>query len=128
MPARDDLRTVAVAGTVDEAAARLRAVIQERGLTLFAEIDHQQNARDVGLDMPAARVLIFGSARAGTPLMLSSPDIALELPLRVLVREQPDGGAVFVYLAPERLAASFDVESQAASIAGLNAIVQAAVA
>jgi uncharacterized protein (DUF302 family) len=124
---RPDLRTVPTAGTVEEAAARLRVVIQERGLKLFAEVDHQQNARDVGLDMPKTRVLIFGSALAGTPLMIASPDIALELPLRVLVREELDGSAVFVYLDPERLAASFDVATLAASIAGLNAIVQAAV-
>jgi uncharacterized protein (DUF302 family) len=122
----DDIRTVASRAPFEETVARLRTVIQERGLTLFAEIDHQQNARDAGLDMPKTQVLIFGSARAGTPLMLAAPDIALELPLRVLVREEADGTVVLVYLDPERLAAAFGVASLATSIAGLTAIVQAA--
>ena len=90
-----------------ETVARMRSGIRERGLILFAEIDHQQNARDAGLDMLPTRVLIFGSARAGTPLMLAAPDIALELPLRVLVREEADGSVVLVYLDPERLAANW---------------------
>ena len=104
----------------------MRSGIRERGLTLFAEIDHQQNARDAGLDMLPTRVLIFGSARAGTPLMLAAPDIALELPLRVLVREEADGSVVLVYLDPERLAAGFGIATLAPSIAGLAAIVQGA--
>ncbi len=122
----DDVRTVASEASFEETVARLRSVIQERGLTLFAEIDHRQNARDVGLDMPKTQVLIFGSARGGTPLMLAAPDIALELPLRVLVREEADGGVVLVHADPERLAARFGVASLAASIAGVTATVQAA--
>jgi uncharacterized protein (DUF302 family) len=122
----DDVRIVSSAQSFDKTLERLRAVIHERGLTLFAEIDHQQNALDAGLDMPTTRVLIFGSARAGTPLMLAAPDIALELPLRVLVREEADGGVFLVYIDPERMAAGFGVAALATSIAGLAAIVQAA--
>lgn len=58
--------------------------------------------------------------------MLAAPDIALELPLRVLVREEADGGVVLVHADPERLAARFGVASLAASIAGVTATVQAA--
>jgi len=128
VPQSDDVRTVASGAPFEETVARLRSAVQERGLTLFAEIDHQQNARDAGLDMPKTRVLIFGSARAGTPLMLAAPDIALELPLRVLVREEADGSVVLVYTDPERLAARFGVATLAPSIAGLAAIVKAAAA
>lgn len=126
MPLSDDLRTVASAAPFEATVVRLRSVIQERGLTLFAEIDHQQNARDAGLDMPKTRVMIFGNARGGTPLMLAAPDIALELPLRVLIREEADGSVALVYLDPELLAASFGVAALASSIAGLTAIVQVA--
>jgi uncharacterized protein (DUF302 family) len=69
--------------------------------------------------------LIFGSARAGTPLMLKAPDIALELPLRVLVREEGIGGAVLAYGDPRRLARSFNVEEIAAGIMGLSVLVPA---
>jgi uncharacterized protein (DUF302 family) len=76
--------------------------------------------------MPKTRVLIFGSAKAGTPLMLAAPDVALELPLRILVREQRDGRTVLVYMDPGRLAAAFGIESLAGSIAGVAAIAHAA--
>jgi uncharacterized protein (DUF302 family) len=124
----DWIRTVRSAGTVVQVAARMRALIAERGLTLFAEVDHAANAREVGLEMPPSLLLVFGSARAGTPLMLAAPDIALELPLRVLVREDSEGGAALVYLDPARLAAAFGVEHLAAGIMGLSTLVEAAAA
>jgi uncharacterized protein (DUF302 family) len=125
MPLRDDLRTLHSEATVDQVVGRLHELIRERGLTLFAEIDHAKNARDAGLDMPETRVLVFGNAKAGTALMLASPDIALELPLRILVRAEGNGTAL-VYIDPERLAAAFGVDALASSIAGLTAIAQAA--
>ena len=81
------------ADTVD----RLRTALAARGLTVFAKIDHQANAKAVGLDMPPATVLIYGNPKAGTPLMLAAPDFALELPLRVLIREAEDGATVVVF-------------------------------
>lgn len=126
MTTPDLIRTVRSAGTVVQVAERMRALIAERGLTLFAEVDHAANAREVGLEMPPSLLLVFGSARAGTPLLLAAPDIALELPLRVLVREDSEGGAALVYLDPARLAAAFGVEHLAAGIMGLSALVEAA--
>jgi uncharacterized protein (DUF302 family) len=124
----DWIRTVGSAATVAQVAERMRALIAERGLTLFAEVDHAANAREVGLEMPPTRVLIFGNARAGTPLMLAAPDIALELPLRVLVRADPEGGTALVYLDPARLAAAFGAEHLATGIMGLSTLVEAAAA
>jgi uncharacterized protein (DUF302 family) len=122
----DELRTVQTNSPFDDVIGRLRGVIDERGLTLFAEIDHSQNAHEVGLTMPKTRVLIFGSAKGGTPLMLAAPDIALELPLRVLVRERSETLTELVYTDPDRLAADFDVTALASAIAGLRAVVNAA--
>jgi uncharacterized protein (DUF302 family) len=122
----DELRTVQSNTPFDDVIARLHDVIHERGLTLFAEIDHAQNAHDVGLTMPPTRVLIFGSAKGGTPLMLAAPDIALELPLRVLVRERSEKLTELMYTDPDQLAADFDVSALASAIAGLRAIVWAA--
>jgi uncharacterized protein (DUF302 family) len=122
----DDLRSVPTKAPFEVVLQRLHDVIRSRGLTVFADIDHAQNARDAGLEMPNAHVVIFGSAKAGTPLMLAAPDIALELPLRILVREQPDGTAVLVYRDPVELAAAFAIEELAPAIAGVSAIAQAA--
>jgi len=128
MSLRDDIRILHSEASFEQVVDRLHELIRERGLTLFAEIDHARNARDAGLEMPATTVLIFGNAKAGTALMLASPDIALELPLRILVREEVDGRTGIVYIDPERLAAAFGVDAMASSIAGLSAVALAAAA
>ena len=125
MTTPDNISVVPSDATFAETLKRLREAIAERGLTLFAEIDHARNARAAGLEMPPSTVLIFGSATAGTPLMLKAPDMALELPLRVLVREEGRGGAVLAYGDPRRLARSFNVEEIAAGIMGLSVLVPA---
>jgi uncharacterized protein (DUF302 family) len=127
MTAPDWILTVRSVATVAQVVERLRTLVADHGLTLFADVDHAANAREAGLEMPPSRVLIFGNARAGTPLMLAAPDIALELPLRVLVREDAEGAAL-VYLDPVRLAAAFGVEHLAAGIMGLSTLVEAAAA
>lgn len=71
-----------------ETLARVQRAIAERGLTVFARIDHRAGARAQGLDMQEATVLVFGNPRLGTPAMLEQPLAALDLPLRVLVWEQ----------------------------------------
>ena len=78
---------------------RVRRAIENAGLTVFAQIDHAANAAEAGLSMPPAVVLVYGHARGGTPLMLESPHAALDLPLRVLVR-QDASGASFVAFHP----------------------------
>jgi uncharacterized protein (DUF302 family) len=77
--------------SVDETLERLKATIHNRNLILFAHIDHSGEARRVGLTMQEAQVLIFGSPKAGTPLMIASPLLALDLPLKVLVWQGEDG-------------------------------------
>lgn len=74
----------------------LETAIQEKGMTLFARIDHQAAAKEAGLDMQPATVLIYGSPKAGTPLMQNDPTLALQLPLKVLITE--NGGKVQVLL------------------------------
>ena len=76
---------------------RIRAAIRGAGLTIFAEIDHAANAREAGLAMPASTVLIYGHAKGGTPVMRAAPSAALDLPLRVLVREREDGRALIAF-------------------------------
>lgn len=73
---------------------RLKDAIGTAGMTVFACIDHAAGAREVGMDMPPTVVLFYGHARGGTPVMLAAPQAALDLPLRVLVREDTDGRTV----------------------------------
>src|SRR5579864_908181 len=81
--------------TVEETLERLQEVIHSRNLTLFAHIDHSGEAKRVGLKMQEAHVLIFGNPKGGTPLMIASPLLALDLPLKVLVW-QSDNDRVWV--------------------------------
>jgi len=87
----EGLVTIASAYAVEETVARLKAMLQARGVALFAVIDHSGEAQKVGLAMPPTRLLIFGSPKAGTPLMLKSPSSAIDLPLKILVAEDADG-------------------------------------
>ena len=80
-----------------ETLARVRSTLTANGMTVFATIDHQAAAHSAGLDMPPTTVLIFGNPKGGTPLMLAAPDFALDLPLRVLIREDADGHTWLVY-------------------------------
>ena len=76
---------------VEETLTRLRETIHSRNLTLFAQIAHSDLARDAGLVMQEAHVLIFGNPKGGTPLMIASPLLALDLPLKALVWQGADG-------------------------------------
>jgi uncharacterized protein (DUF302 family) len=78
----------------DTTVDRLRHALTEHGMTIFAVFDHAANARDAGLSMPPTTVLVYGNPKGGTPIMLDTPQAALDLPLRVLVRERDDGVTV----------------------------------
>jgi uncharacterized protein (DUF302 family) len=89
--------------TVDRTVDRLKAILESKGVTLFALVDHSGEAEKVGMKMPATRLLIFGSPKAGTPLMLASPSIAIDLPLKILVHEDSEGKVWLSYTSPEYL-------------------------
>src|SRR5471030_3146634 len=76
---------------------RLADALEGAGLTIFARSDHQAAAKNVGLDMPPTTVLIFGNPKGGTPLMLAAPSLALDLPMRVLVREDGSGHTLVAF-------------------------------
>lgn len=93
----------------EETLKRLRSALEVTGFTIFAVIDHRSAAQSVGLAMPPTTVLVFGNPRGGTPLMLAAPDFALELPLRVLIREDESGRALVVYNAAKTLDGKHDL-------------------
>jgi uncharacterized protein (DUF302 family) len=95
--------------SVDETVERLKSILQAKGVTLFALVDHSGEAQKVGLTMPPTKLLIFGNPKGGTPLMLASPSIALDLPLKILVAQDKDGAVNVCYNAPEYLQQRHDL-------------------
>jgi len=89
--------------SVDETVDRVKSILQAKGVTLFAVIDHSGEAGKVGMTMRPTKLLIFGSPKAGTPVMLAAPSIAIDLPLKILVWEAPDGRVWISYNSPQYL-------------------------
>jgi uncharacterized protein (DUF302 family) len=115
------------ARSVADTVARLAAVVAEKGLKLFALIDHSGEAEAIGLRLRETKVVIFGSPQAGTPVMDASPLAALDLPLKVLI--WADGGQTkLCYTAPAALAARYGLSDElAARLAGIDAITDAVI-
>ena len=89
--------------SVDQTVEKLKGILNEKGVTLFALVDHSGEAEKVGMKMPPTKLLIFGSPKAGTPLMLAVPSIAIDLPLKVLVWEDSSGKVWISYNSPAYL-------------------------
>jgi uncharacterized protein (DUF302 family) len=89
--------------SVDETAEKLKALLQSKGVALFAFVDHSGEAEKAGLKMRPTKLLIFGNPRAGTPVMLAAPSSALDLPLKILVWEDAQGRAWVSYNDPQYL-------------------------
>jgi len=86
--------------SVDQTVEKLKTILQAKGVTLFALVDHSGEAEKVGLRMPPTKLLIFGNPKAGTPLMLAAPSVAIDLPLKILVSEDGDGRVKISYNSP----------------------------
>jgi Uncharacterized conserved protein len=86
--------------SVDETVERLKGILQAKGITLFALVDHSGEAANVGMKMPPTKLLIFGNPRAGTPVMLAAPSSAIDLPLKILVWEDGQGQVRITYTSP----------------------------
>jgi len=82
---------------------RLLDLIESKGLKLFALVDHSGEAAKVGMTMPPTKLLIFGNPKAGTPLMLAAPSVAIDLPLKILVWQDAQGKAWVSYNSPAYL-------------------------
>lgn len=101
--------SVASAHSVDETVERLQGLLAEKGIKLFATVDHSGEAQNAGMSMPPTKLLIFGNPKAGTPLMLAAPLIALDLPLKLLVAEGADGQVRISYNDPAYLSARYSL-------------------
>jgi uncharacterized protein (DUF302 family) len=124
------LVTLPSAFSAAETVERLKALLVNKGIQLFAHIDHAGEANKVGLRLRPTQVLIFGNPQAGTPLMQSQQTIGLDLPLRALVWEDEAGVVWLTYHPLDFLARQHQVadrdEVVKALDAGLTALVRAA--
>lgn len=89
--------------SVEETMAKLEATLRAKGITLFALVDHSGEAERAGMKMRPTKLLIFGNPKAGTPLMLAAPSVAIDLPLKLLVWEDEQGKVWISYNSPQYL-------------------------
>jgi uncharacterized protein (DUF302 family) len=113
---------------VEETLEKLGAVLQSLGIPILARIDHSGGAAAVGFAMKPTKLVVFGNARAGTPLMLASPTLALDLPLKALVWEDAEGKVWVSYNTPQYLQERHGFpENLISNIAGIRLIVEESV-
>jgi uncharacterized protein (DUF302 family) len=122
------LLQVASPYSVDETVQRFESVLGERGLRVFALVDHSGEAEKVGMKMRPTKLVIFGSPKGGTPVMVAAPTLAIDLPLKALVSEDESGKVWVSYNSPEYLQQRHGVpEDLIKNIAGVGALVAKAV-
>jgi uncharacterized protein (DUF302 family) len=106
-----------------ETLQRLEAIVKEKGIHVFALIDHSGEAEKAGLTMQFTKLLIFGSPQSGTPLMVASPGLALDLPLKALVWKDVEGSVWLSYNSPEFLRERHGIpDDLVQNIAGIRSI------
>jgi uncharacterized protein (DUF302 family) len=89
--------------SVDRTVDKLKGMLEAKGVTLFAVVDHSGEAAKAGMSMRPTKLLIFGNPKAGTPVMLAAPSIAIDLPLKILVWEDSQGKVWASYNSPAYL-------------------------
>jgi len=110
--------------SVSETIDRLESLLRGKGVKIFGRIDQRAEAQVVNLSMPKTELIIFGDPKAGTPLMVKYPSIAIDLPLKAVVWESSDGKVWLSYNAPEYLKARHHLD--VVPFATIGAILQAA--
>ncbi len=113
---------------VPETLARLEEILKDKGITVFALIDHSGEAEKAGLKMRPTQLLVFGSPKSGTPLMVAAPRLAIDLPLKALAWQDEKGQVWLSYNAPEYLQQRHGFpEALVKNIAGIAGLVEQAV-
>jgi uncharacterized protein (DUF302 family) len=114
--------------SVPETLARLQAILKEKGITVFALIDHSGEAEKAGLTMRPTQLLIFGSPKGGTPLMVAAPRLAIDLPLKALSWQDEQGNVWLSFNTSEYLQQRHGFPAELMkNIAVIGALVQKAV-
>jgi uncharacterized protein (DUF302 family) len=124
----EGLDTIPSNYSVDETVARLQSLLQEKGIKLFALIDHSGEAAAAGLTMRPTKLLIFGNPKAGTPVMVDAPSVAIDLPLKLLVAETEAGKTLIFWNDPEWLVKRHGISEHLADKLAIAAILARAAA
>ena len=103
-PQVNGIETIAAKHSVEETVERLKKLLEANNVKVFAVVDHSGEASKAGLQMPDTKLVIFGNPKAGTPVMLAAPLIAIDLPLKILVWEDAGGKVWISYNAAAYLA------------------------
>jgi uncharacterized protein (DUF302 family) len=128
MPDGHGLIRIASPYSVPETLKRLQALLESKGLKIFALIDHSGEAAKAGLEMHPTQVVLFGSPKAGTPVMLAAPSVAIDLPLKAMVAEDDQGKVWVTYNDPEYLQRRHGIPPDLLkNLAGAGALLQKAV-
>src|ERR1700749_3053816 len=128
MAKENGLLQVRSRNSVEETVRRLEAAFTAKGLQVFAVVDHSGEAEKVGLKMRPTKVVIFGSPKAGTPLMVAAPSLAIDLPLKALVAEDAPGKVSVTYNDPQYLKERHGVpDDLVKNLAGAGALIAKAV-
>ena len=106
--------------SVPETVERLVKAIEGKGLKVAARVDHAAGAKAAGLDMPPTEVVMFGNPKLGTPLMLANPELAVDLPLKIVVWQSPSGKVMIGYTSAEALKSRFDIKDKDASFKAMS--------
>ena len=123
-----EVTTKLTSQSVSDALGRLTDVVTAKGLKVFAVVDHSGEAAKVGLELRDTKLLIFGSPRAGTPVMVAAPLAALDLPLKVLVWDD-NGQTKLSYTSPAELGSRYALSDELSQrLAGIDALTDAALA
>ena len=113
---------------VEETVRRLEIAFVQKGMQIFGVIDHSGEAEKVGLKMRPTKVVIFGSPKGGTPLMVAAPSLAIDLPLKALVAQGSDDKVSVTYNSPEYLQNRHGVPAELIrNLAGAGAVIAKAV-
>jgi uncharacterized protein (DUF302 family) len=114
--------------SVSDTLQRLETLLESKGLKIFARIDHSGEAAKAGLEMHPTQVVLFGSPKAGTPVMLAAPSVAIDLPLKALVAEDDQGKVWITYNDTEYLQKRHGIPPELVkNLAGAGALLQKAV-
>jgi len=100
--------------SVAETMDKLEQVVTKKGLTVFVRVDHQANAKKIGMEMPEAQVLIFGNPKMGTLIMQGNAAAGLDLPLRVVIYQGTDGKTWISYHNPQEIGETFGLQGNKA--------------
>jgi uncharacterized protein (DUF302 family) len=127
MNSADGIITKSSGYSVAETLDKLEGLLREKGIKVFARIDHSGEAKNAGLEMAPTQLLIFGNPKGGTPIMVACPTAAIDLPLKALAWQDAEGKVWLSYNDPEYLKRRFNLnEETIRAISGLGALVEKA--